>query len=49
MEVFCKKGALNNFATFTGKHLCSSLFLVQLQGCWPVTLLKRDSGTCVFL
>ena len=25
-EVFCKKGALNNFSKFTGKHLCQSLF-----------------------
>ena len=26
LEVFCKKGALNNFAKSTGKHLCQSLF-----------------------
>ena len=25
-EVFCKKGALKNFAKLTGKHLCQSLF-----------------------
>ena len=25
-EVFCKKGVLRNFAKFTGKHLCQSLF-----------------------
>ena len=25
-EVFCRKGALKNFAKFTGKHLCQSLF-----------------------
>ena len=25
-EVFCKKGILRNFAKFTGKHLCESLF-----------------------
>ena len=25
-EVFCKKGVLKNFAKFTGKHLCQSLF-----------------------
>ena len=25
-EVFCNKGALRNFAKFTGKHLCQSLF-----------------------
>ena len=37
-EVFCKKGALKNFAKFTGKHLCLR----------PATLFKRDSGTVVF-
>ena len=25
-EMFCKKGVLRNFAKFTGKHLCQSLF-----------------------
>ena len=25
-EVFCKKGVLKNFAKFTGKQLCQSLF-----------------------
>ena len=25
-EVFCKQGVLRNFAKFTGKHLCQSLF-----------------------
>ena len=26
-EVFCEKGVLRNFAKFTGKHLCQSVFL----------------------
>ena len=26
LEVFCKKDVFKNFATFTGKHLCWSLF-----------------------
>ena len=26
LEVFSKKGVLSNFAKFTGKHLCQSLF-----------------------
>ena len=26
-----KKGVLNNFANFTGVHLCCSLFLIKLQ------------------
>ena len=29
-EAFCKKGALKIFANFTGKQLCSSLFLIKL-------------------
>ena len=37
-EVLNKKGVLRNFAKFTGKHLCQSLFIK-----------KRGSGTDVFL
>ena len=29
--VVCKIGVLKNFANFTGKHLCWSLFLINLQ------------------
>ena len=30
-EVFCKKkGVLRNFAKFTGKHLCQSLFFIKV-------------------
>ena len=36
-QMFFKIGALKNFATFTGRHLCWSLFI------------KRDSNTGVFL
>ena len=32
-EVFCKEGVLENFAKFTGKHLCQSL--------WPFFTLAR--------
>ena len=32
MEVFCKEGALKNFAKFTGKHMCQSLFLNKFAG-----------------
>ena len=39
-----KKAVLKNFAIFTGKHLCWSLFLVR-----PATLLKRDYNLGVFL
>ena len=34
-EVFCEKVVLKNFAKFTRKHLCQSLFF------WPATLLKK--------
>ena len=29
--MFCKKGVLRNFAKFTGKHLCQSLFFNKEQ------------------
>ena len=47
-EVFFKKAILKNFATFTGKHLCWRLFLINLQTWRPTSLLKRDSNTVVF-
>ena len=31
-EVFCEKGVLINFAKFTGKHLCQSLFFNKVAG-----------------
>ena len=51
-HVFFKIGVvLKNFAIFTGKHLCLSLFLIKLQGfnfikkglqhrCFPVNIAK---------
>ena len=30
-QMFFKIGVLNNFTNFTGKHLCSSLFLSDLK------------------
>ena len=30
--VFCKKGILKNFAKFTGKHLCQSLYFNKVAG-----------------
>ena len=42
-------GVLKNFANFTGKHLCWSLFFTKLQAFRPATLLKIDSYTSVFL
>ena len=40
-EVFRKIGVLRNFAKFTGKHLCQSLFFNKVVGLRPATLLKR--------
>ena len=48
-EVLCKKDVLGNFAKFTGKHPCQSLFYNKVAGLNPATLLKRGSGTVVFL
>ena len=42
-------GVLKNFANFTGKRLCWSLFFKELQAFRPATLLKRNSYTGVFL
>ena len=48
-QIFYKKRVLTNFAKFTGKHLCWSLFLITLPALRPATLLKRNSNTVVFL
>ena len=47
--MFYKKAVLDNFAIFTGKQLCWSLFLIKLQAFKLATLLKRDSNTGAFL
>ena len=36
-----KKNVLRNFAKFTGKHLCQSLFFNNFAGLRPVTLLEK--------
>ena len=36
-----KKGVLRNFAKFTGKYLCQSLFFNKIAGLGPATLLKK--------
>ena len=41
LEVFCKKGVLRNFAKFTGKHLCQSLFFNKVACLRPTFLLKK--------
>ena len=49
LQVFNKIGVLKNFARFTGKHLCWSIFLIKLQRFRSATSLKRDFNTGVFL
>ena len=40
-EMFCKKGVLRNFAKFSGKYLCLSLFFNKVTGLKPANLLKK--------
>ena len=40
-EVFCNKDVLRNFAKFTGKHLCTSLFFDKVAVLRPAILLKK--------
>ena len=40
-EVFFEKGVFKNFAKFTGKYLCQSLFVNKISGLRPATLLKK--------
>ena len=44
-----KKGDLKNIIKFTGKHPCQSIFFDKVADLGPGTLLKRDSGTDIFL
>ena len=46
-EAFCKKFVLKNFAKFTGKQLCHSLFLKKVVGLRPATLLKKLWHRCI--
>ena len=43
-EVFCKKGVLKNFANFTGKHPCWSLFFNEVAGLHQASFFKKDSS-----
>ena len=43
-ELFCKKFALKNFANFTGRHLCWSLFFIKLQAWGPAIFFKKTPG-----
>ena len=44
-----RKGFPRNFAKFTGKHLCQSLFFNKVAGLRPATLLKKRIDTGLFL
>ena len=48
-QVFFRIGVLKNFAIFTGRHLCWSLFLMKSQAFRPASLLNRDFNIGVFL
>ena len=48
LKVFCIKSVLRNFAKFTGKHLCQSLFFNKIAGVRPATLLKKVTLAHVF-
>ena len=41
-QIYFKIGVLKNFAMFTGKRLCWSLFLIKIQAfrCFPVNIAK---------
>ena len=39
--VFCTKSVLKNFAIFTGKHLCWSLFLITFQAFKPAAFQEH--------
>ena len=50
-DVFCKKGVLKNFITFTGKYKCQSLFFNKVTGlshrcfCWFCKYFKNTFFT----
>ena len=41
-QMFFKIGVLKNFANFRGKHLCSSLFLIQVVSCQISKIFKNN-------
>ena len=49
-EVFCRIGVLRNFAKFTGKHLCQSLFFNKVTGLRPLAcnFIKKEALAQVF-
>ena len=45
-SIFFKTGVLNNFANFTGKHLCCSLFFNKVAGLLRTPFLQNISDGC---
>ena len=48
LEVFWKKGVLRNFAKFTGKHLCQSLFFNNVAGLKACNFIEKENLAQVF-
>ena len=48
LDVFCKKGVLENFSKFTGKDLRQSLFFNKVASLRPAALLKKRSWHVCF-
>ena len=46
-DVFCEKDVLRNFAKFTGKHLCQSLFFNKVAS-GACNLIKKETLAQVF-
>ena len=44
-QIFFKIEVFKNFAMLTGKHLCWSVFKINLLAYKPANLFKRDSST----
>ena len=47
-EVFNKKGVLRNFAKFTGKHLCQSLFFIKVAVVYVCIFIKKETLALTF-
>ena len=47
-KVFCKKGAVKNFAKFRGKQQSRSLFFNKIESLRLATLSKKETAIKVF-
>ena len=47
--MFCKNVSLRNFAKFTGKHLCRSLFFNKVAGLMPQLSLMESNPVAFYL